>query len=124
MTVRFFAISLLLAPGLAIANEQEIQRAIIQRDQQTAEFAAGVRDRQALETLHARQRAQIGQPALHSDPNIARELQPYERHRMAQEREHVLQLPPPAIVERRMPQPPAPLPGLPEPVVQPVKPGG
>ena len=39
-----------------LANDQEIQRALIQRDQQSAEFAASVRggDRASLEALHAR----------------------------------------------------------------------
>lgn len=116
---------LLLACSAALANDpdaqREVQRALIQRDQQSAEFAAGVGERPALETLHSRQRLEAGQP-LHADPETARQLYPYERQRMAREREHLLQLPPPVVMER--PAPPPPLPGLPKPGVDPVTPGG
>jgi len=91
--MRFFGL-FLLVPLLVFANEQEIHRALIQRDQQSAEFAAGV-NRGSLENLHQRQLLEAGRP-LHPDPEIARQLRPYERKRMARERESfVLQLPPP-----------------------------
>lgn len=106
----------LLVCAAASANEQEIQRALILRDQQSAEFAAGVAS-PGLEALHSRQRLEAGQP-LHPDPALARELQPYERQRMAREREHVLRLPPPVVQRREAPPPP--LPGLPRPLVEPV----
>lgn len=119
--VRLLLAAALAVPGMALAHEQDVQRALIQRDQQSAEFAAGA-NRRALEALHERQRLEAGR-ALHADPHTARELQPYERQRMAREREHVLQLPPPVVLERRDPPPP-PLPGLPRHGVEPVTAGG
>jgi len=117
--VRFFGF-VLLAPLLAFASEQEIQRALIQRDQQSAEFAAGV-NRGSLETLHQRQLMEAGTP-LHPDPEIARQLRPYERSRMAREREgFVLRLPPPKINSGSDPDlRPLPLPGGPRHGVDPV----
>jgi len=103
-------------PFAAIPNEQEIQRALIQRDQQSAEFAAGV-NRGSLENLHQRQLLEAGRP-LHPDPEIARQLGPYERERMAREREgFVLQLPPPKVHQAEKP---LPLPGGPRHGVDPV----
>lgn len=82
--MRFLAgLALSLAAFACVAQEQEIQRALIQRDQQSAEFA-----NRTLENLHARQLLEAGRP-LHPDPQIARQLRPYERQRMAQERELV-----------------------------------
>ncbi len=117
----------LLAGTLAInclANDQEIQRAIIQRDQQSAEFAAGVRggDRASLEALHARQRLEVTTQSLHPDPAVARQLEPYQRQRMAAER--TLVLPPPLIQELKEPERPLPLPGGPRHGVDPVTPHG
>jgi hypothetical protein len=91
------ALGLALAAFPALAQEQEIQRALIQRDQQSAEFAARVRgmDTARLEQLHAEQLRDAGR-ALHPDPKVARELQPYERQRMANERE--LRLSPPVVI--------------------------
>jgi hypothetical protein len=95
--VRVIAFALIFAFAFSsFGNEQEIQRALIQRDQQSAEFAAGV-NRGSLENLHQRQLMEAGRP-LHPDPEIARQLRPYERGRMAREREgFVLQLPPPRV---------------------------
>lgn len=112
----------LLVPLAAAANphEQEIQRALIQRDQQSAEFAAGA-NRGPLEILHQRQ---LMERPLHPDPNVARELRPYERQRMAQEREgFVLRLPPPKPNSLSSSEP-LPLPGGPRPGVEPVTPDG
>ena len=107
---------LLAWPLSAIPNEQEIQRALIQRDQQSAEFAAGV-NRPALQQLHDDQLREAGRP-LHPDPEIARHLRPYERERMARERgEFVLRLPPPRILDSEKP---LPLPGGPRHGVEPV----
>jgi hypothetical protein len=119
--MRLLAALCLLPPScLANPHEQEIQRALIQRDQQSAEFAAGV-DRGSLEALHQRQLLQAGRP-LHPDPEIARQLRPYERERMARESEgFVLRLPPPGVNE---PEKPLPLPGGPRHGVQPVTPDG
>ena len=90
---------LLLAfvPLTCFANPhaQEIQRAVMQLDQRTAEFARGV----APQPLPA----DAGRP-LHIDPVIARELRPYERIK-AQEG-YVLRLPPPVVRQKK----PLPLP--------------
>jgi hypothetical protein len=115
MRVIGFALSFAFAFS-SFGNEQEIQRALIQRDQQSAEFAAGV-NRGSLENLHQRQLLEAGRP-LHPDPEIARQLRPYERERMAREREgFVLQLPPPRVMD---PEKPLPLPGGPRHGVDPV----
>lgn len=106
--MRFLFVLCLLA-GNAFADEREIQRALIQRDQQSAEFAVrGIEARRAMETLHSNQLRDAGQP-LSSDPVIARQLRSYERERMAHERELVR----PAEV-KKTPAPdynPLPLPG-------------
>ena len=112
----------LLAGTLAfncLANDQEIQRALIQRDQQSAEFAAGVRggDRAALEALHARQRLEVTTQSLHPDPAVARQLEPYQRQKMADERTLVL---PPPVVQVKPAEKPLPLPGGPRHGVDPV----
>jgi hypothetical protein len=95
-------------------SSKEIQRALIQRDQQSAEFAAGVRgaDRAALENLHARQRLEIT-----TEP-LPRQLEPYQRQKMAEER--ALVLPPPAILETKKAEKPLPLPRGPEHGVDPI----
>jgi hypothetical protein len=77
---------LLSVTGTVLADNREIQKALIQRDQQSAEFAArGVEARRAMETVHSNQLRDAGQP-LNPDPVIARELLPYERQTMARER--------------------------------------
>lgn len=92
------ALALLLATLPCAAQQQvqqEIQRALIQRDQQSAEFAAGLRgpsDRAALETLHAQQLRDVGR-GLGPDPVVARQMQGYERQNMANERELRLSAP-------------------------------
>jgi hypothetical protein len=102
------------------ANDQEIQRALVQRDQQSAAFAAGVRgaDRATLDALHARQLTEIGTQPLHPDPALARQLQPYQRQKMSDER--ALVLPPPVIYSAKPPEKPLPLPGGPGHVVDPI----
>ena len=105
--------------GSCLANDQEIQRALIQRDQQSAEFAAGVRggDRASLEALHARQRLEVTTQTLHPDPAVARQLEPYQRQKMADERALVLS---PPVVQVRPAEKPLPLPGGPGHVVDPI----
>jgi hypothetical protein len=78
-------IAALLLAGTCLgaqAQEQEIQRALVQRDQQSAEFAAGAHA-PALSSLHARQLGDVMAIPL------APELRPYQRFRMAEERELV-----------------------------------
>ena len=103
----------------SLANDQEIQRALIQRDQQSAEFAAGVRggDRASLEALHARQRLEVTTQTLHPDPAAARQLEPYQRQKMADERALVLS---PPVVQVKPAEKPLPLPGGPRHGVEPV----
>jgi hypothetical protein len=105
--------------GGCLANDQEIQRALIQRDQQSAEFAAGVRggDRASLEALHARQRLEVTTQTLHPDPAVARQLEPYQRQKMADERALVLS---PPVLQVRPAEKPLPLPGGPGHVVDPI----
>jgi len=96
---------------LAVAsNEAEIQRALIQRDQQSAEFAARVRgaDLSRLEQLHVRQLQEPVQPIP--------ALRPYQRQRMAEER--ALILPPPVAIKKA--DAPLPLPGGPRHGVDPI----
>jgi hypothetical protein len=117
------ALAIMIACSAAFpcrANDQEIQRALVQRDQQSAAFAAGVRggDRAALDALHARQLTEIGTPPLHPDPAVARQMQPYQRQKMADER--ALVLPPPVLQQPRTAEKPLPLPGGPGHVVDPI----
>jgi hypothetical protein len=67
----------------AHADERDVQRALLQRDQQSAEFAAGTR-RGELETLHQTQLL---------DMLVSPQPADYLRGRMAQEREQVLRQP-------------------------------
>ena len=92
-------------------HEEERQRALIELDRRGRENAG--------EPLPP----QVGRVPLNPDPEVARQLRPYERMREAQKSEpHVLQLPPPAV---QKPQAPLPLPGGPQPGVDPVTvPGG
>ena len=118
--MKAFAIVVCSAALPCQANDQEIQRALVQRDQQSAAFAAGVRggDRASLDALHARQLTEIGTQPLHPDPAVARQLQPYQRQKMADER--ALVLPPPVIQSAKTPERPLPLPGGPGHVVDPI----
>src|SRR5205807_2562192 len=84
--------------ALALADEsteRAVQRALIERDQHWAEFAARLHAR-SLDALHARQ---LLEPAS--------QFPDYDRSRMAQEREAVLQLPAPAATQTAPRKPPA-----------------
>jgi hypothetical protein len=111
------AVVLASAGSPAIAQEKEIQRALIQRDQQSAEFAARTRgaDTARLEQIHAQQLLDtMARP-------VAAELQGYERQKMANER--VLAFPPPIVTsEKPREERLLPLPGGPERLVDPVPP--
>jgi hypothetical protein len=117
---------LLVAGGAALAQDgsptRDIQRALIQRDQQSSEFAAQVRGgvdaRRSLEGLHERQLRE-------RSPTTAQELLPYERQRLSNESQAMLRLAPP--IERPGADPllkPLALPGGPRPLVEPVAPPG
>jgi len=93
--------ALLLAPLTCLAqhpHEQEVQRALIDLDRRSAEFVRGT-PAPPLEPY-------VGQP-LDPDPEVARQLRPYERMRAAQA--HELRLPPPVILKKA--EKPLPLPG-------------
>lgn len=117
--MKLFLGLVLFSAFAANANDQEIQKALIQRDQQSAEFAARVRgaDTSALEQLHARQLLDAGRP-LHPDPEIARQLHPYQRQKMADER--ALVLPPPTVTVVKPAEKGLPLPGGPRHGVDPI----
>jgi hypothetical protein len=76
-----------------------------------------------VEILHDQQLRDAGR-ALSPDPEIARQLQPYERARLAQEAEYVLRFSPPRELRKAEPEPAfrrtLPLPGGPRPGVDPV----
>jgi hypothetical protein len=120
-------VALTILASTANAQEQEIQRALIQRDQQSAEFAARARgqDTSALEQLHARQLRDATLP-LNPDPAIARQLEGYQRQKAADER--ALAFPPPVIQAVRPPEPPVskplPFPGGERKGIDPVPPQG
>src|SRR5688572_23687079 len=83
-------------------HEREVQRALIDLDRRSTGFSRSLE-------------AHVGQP-LNADPEVARQLRPYERMRLAGQ--HVLQLPPPVV--RVKAEPPLPLPGRPQRAVDPV----
>jgi hypothetical protein len=109
------ALITLLWPCACFAQQphgQEIQRALIELDRRAADFARGSSG--PLDP-HA------GRP-LHPDPEIARQLRPYERMKAAEEGAvHVLRLPPPVVQKDERP---LALPGGPRGGVDPVTPPG
>jgi hypothetical protein len=123
----FVALLLLLQQSISLGQDQEIQRALVQRDQQSAEFAAqlrGAQDLGSLDALHAAQLRDAQQP-LSMDPLTAQALLPYQRGLMSQERE--LRFAPPVVrtpLEKSGPDAgaPLPLPGGPRSGVDPVAP--
>lgn len=101
-------------------HEQEVQRALIELDRRSAEFARGQPPSSTPLPPYA------GQPPS-PDPEVARQLRPYERMRMAEEGAHVLQLSPPvdraeekASSKEKGSLKPLPLPRRPQSVVDPV----
>jgi hypothetical protein len=81
--MRLAVVVLACLAGSAHADDRDVQRALLQRDQQSAEFAAGAR-RSELETLHQKQQLEMlvsPQPA------------GYLRGRMAQEHEQAQRQP-------------------------------
>jgi len=105
------AVLLLLAALPAFAQEQDVQRALMQRDQQSAEFAARLRgaplaEQQHLENLSAQQLLGVAK-------DLPQELRPYERQKAAWE--HILALPPPVMRAKAAAKPlplPAKMPGV------------
>jgi len=67
--------------GAAYADDRDVQRALLQRDQQSAEFAAGAR-RGEMETLHQQQLLEVlvsPQPAEYLRGMMAREREQLSR---------------------------------------------
>ncbi len=87
--MRLLSFLVLAALAASVAGqEQEIHRALIERDQQSAEFAARLNRPEhlrSLENLDARQLGEASMP-LSSNPDVARSLRPYQRGVMAEER--------------------------------------
>jgi hypothetical protein len=81
----------LLVPLAALAQDYDVQRALIMRDQQSAQFAARLRgaplaEQQQLESLSAQRLLKVAK-------DLPQELRAYERQQAAQA--HILALPPP-----------------------------
>jgi hypothetical protein len=81
--MRSATLALAFLAGAATAEDRDVQRALIQRDQQSAEFAAGARPAE-LETLH---QAQLLESVVSPQPAD------YLRARMARQREQILRQP-------------------------------
>jgi hypothetical protein len=133
--MRLLVFLLFAVSGSAFCQQQDIQRALIQRDQQSAEFAAqlrGSQDLQRLQTLDAAQLRDALVP-LSPDPGLAAQLLPYQRGQMAQERDRELRFAPPVVRGEALRgksgsvadlHAPLPLPGGPGPGVDLVTPEG
>lgn len=111
---------LLVAVAPAAAQEQEIQRALIQRDQQSAGFALQLRQSQEQvppapgDSRHLNERQRLenlsGQQLLNVEKDPPQAPRAYERQKAADER--TLVLPAPAIKAQPLPGP-SPLPASP-----------
>ena len=112
--MKILAAALWLPAFACGAQALDIQRALIQRDQQSAEFAAQVRGSPEVGRLQQLHAAQLREASL---PIYPEALMPYQRERMAQDREFLL----PAPVVRAKPAEKAlPLPGGPRHGVDPI----
>jgi hypothetical protein len=92
----------LLLAVAAQADDRDGQRAVMQRDQTSVEFAAGAR-RSELETLHQQQQLEMAVSPQPAD---------YLRGRMAREREQVLRRPLPLPGRPLLGNDPIPLKGF------------
>jgi hypothetical protein len=101
--MRLLLFTVVLVPLLAMAQEREIQQALIQRDRQAAEFA-----RPELRDLHLRQDMQQGP------------VRPDERVMQARERDAYPVQRSPSRDEAPVYARPLPLPGGPRPLVDPI----
>ena len=113
-------VALLLISAPALAQEQEVQRALIQRDQQSSGFALQLRQSQeraqpaAGDNRHLNERQRLenasGQQLLNVDKDPPQAPRPYERQKAADER--TFMLPPPVVRAQPLPKP-LPLPAHP-----------
>lgn len=111
---------LVLVTAPAFAQEQEVQRALLQRDQQSAGFALQLKQSQEGTTpapgdnrqLNERQRLEniSIQQLLNVEKDPPQAPRPYERQKAADERTFLL--PPPVVRAQPLPKP-APLPAHP-----------
>jgi len=92
----------LLLTLAALADDRDVQRALMQRDQMSAEFAAGDR-RGELETLHQRQQLEM---------TVSTQPADYLRGRMAREREQASRRPLPLPGRPLLGNDPIPLKGF------------
>ena len=109
--MRAIVFFVLLLPVTALGDQGAVQRALVERDQQSAEFA-----RKGLETLHARQLQEASQP-------LPPHLRPYQRETFRQEREQAKTGTDPISGAEKGSVPdyrPLPLPGRPRPIVDPI----
>ena len=126
---RILLFALLAPAATAFAQERETQRALIQRDQQSAEFALQLRqsqegilapgdnrhlnERHRLDNLHALQLQLMAR-------GMPQELLPYERQRLADER--LLQFGPPVVRVKQQREKPRRLPAAMPEAVSPIEP--
>ncbi len=123
----FLVLALVTAP--ALAQEQEVQRALIQRDQQSSGFALQLKQSQEQvqpapgDNRHLNERQRLenvsGQQLLNVEKDPPQAPRPYERQKAADER--VLLFPPP-VVRTQPPQKPRPLPAPMPQVTEPIGP--
>ena len=113
-------LQVLLAAAPVLAQEQEIQRALIQRDQQSEGFAQQLRQSQEKvqpgrgDNRHLNERQRLenvsGQQLLNVEKDPPQAPRAYERQKAADER--TFMLPPPVVRPQPLPKP-APVPAHP-----------
>jgi len=119
---KLFVLLFLATP--AVALEQDIQRALIQRDQQSASFALQLQQSQQKDTSnHLVERHRFDNLSAQQIQSVAKdtpqELRPYERQKAADERLLVFA---PPVVRTQPPEKPRPLPAQMPQAVAPVAP--
>jgi hypothetical protein len=119
---KLFVLLFLATP--AVAQEQDIQRALIQLDQQSASFALQLQQSQQKDTSnHLVERHRFDNLSAQQIQSVAKdtphELRPYERQKAADER--LLLFAPPAV-RTQPPEKPRPLPAQMPQAVTPVAP--
>jgi hypothetical protein len=119
---RILALLMFAAP--ALAQEQDVQRALIQRDQQSASFALQLRQSQQTDTSnHLAERQRLDNLSAQQIQSVAQdtpqELRPYERQKAADER--VLLFAPP-VARTQPPEKARPLPAQMPQAVAPIAP--
>jgi len=113
----FLVLVLALVTAPALAQEQEVQRALIQRDQQSAGFAQQLKQSQEQvqpapgDNRHLNERQRLenvsGQQLLDVEKDPPQAPRPYERQKAADERTLLFA---PPVVRAQEPQKPRPLP--------------